>query len=54
MELNMLTIFAIVAAMGLVEVVAVTITSIPENAEARGCAFSGHLYNASDGRCFHP
>jgi hypothetical protein len=49
-----LTIFAIVAAMGLLGVVAVTITSIPENAEAKGCAFSGHSYNASDGRCFKP
>jgi Flp pilus assembly protein CpaB len=51
MEMNTLAIFAIVAAMGLVGVVAVTITSIPENAEAAGCN-NGIAFNASKGRCF--
>jgi hypothetical protein len=32
-----LAIFAIVAAMGLVGVVAVQVLSVPEDAEARGC-----------------
>jgi len=47
-----LAIFAIVAAMGLIGVVAIAIMSVPEDAEARGCK-SGVPFNASQGRCFH-
>ena len=48
-----LAIFAIVAAMGLVGVVAIAIMSVPEDAEARGCKNS-QAFNKSEGRCFHP
>ena len=46
-----LAIFAIVAAMGLIGVVAIAIMSVPEDAEARGCN-NGVAFNASKGRCF--
>jgi hypothetical protein len=45
-----LAIFAVVAAMGLIGVVAVQILSVPEDAEARGCNNSVAA-NASKGRC---
>jgi hypothetical protein len=53
---TMLTIFAIVAALGLVTVVAVEVLSIAQEAEA-GCergAAASQAFNASKGRCFHP
>jgi hypothetical protein len=49
----MLAIFAIAAALGLLGVVAITIVTIPQEAEARGCNNSV-AFNASKGRCFHP
>ncbi len=62
MELTTTTmaIFAIVAAMGLVGVVAVGTMSVPGHAEARGCitphapAGGSIAYNASKGRCNNP
>jgi hypothetical protein len=48
-----LAIFAIVAALGLVAVVAVEVSSIAQEAEARGCNRS-IAFNASQGRCFRP
>jgi hypothetical protein len=50
---TLLTIFAIVAALGLVTIVAVEVLSIVQEAEARGCNRSV-AFNASKGRCFHP
>ena len=55
---TMLTIFAIVAALGLVTVVAVEVLSIVQEAEAvpgggGGCP-PGPAFNASKGRCIHP
>ena len=50
---TMLTIFAIVAALGIVTVVAVEALSIAQEDEARGCN-NGIAINASQGRCFHP
>ena len=47
---TMLTIFAIVAALGLVTVVAVEVLSIVQEAEAVGCR-NGVAANASKGRC---
>jgi hypothetical protein len=46
-----LAIFANVAVMGLVGVVATEIMSVLEDAEARGCR-NGIAVNASQGRCF--
>jgi hypothetical protein len=48
---TMLTIFAIVAALGLVAVFDVEVVSIAQEAEARGCGNS-IAFNASQGRCF--
>ena len=50
---TMLTIFAIVAALGLVTVVAVEALSIAQEAEATACR-SSQAFNASKGRCFNP
>lgn len=50
---TMLTIFVIVAALGLVAVVvAVQVISITQEAEARGCPLTTPGANASKGRCF--
>jgi hypothetical protein len=52
---TMLTIFAIVAALGLVTIVAVDALSIVQEAEARGCENAQVVtpgINASKGRCF--
>jgi energy-converting hydrogenase Eha subunit H len=48
-------VIAIVAALALFGVTAITIASIPtlQEAEARGCKTST-AFNASKGRCFHP
>jgi hypothetical protein len=52
---TMLTIFAIVAALGLVTIVAVEALSIAQEAEAtRGCPAGTPAANASKGRCFMP
>ena len=57
---NMLVIFAIIAALGLVTVVAVDIMLTTQEAEAKGCVNShvpgsgGVAFNASKGRCFQP
>ncbi len=48
-----LAIFAIVAAMGLIGVVAIEIVSTPQEVTAAGCT-TGRAYNASKGHCFHP
>ncbi len=48
-----LAIFAVVAAMGLVGVVAIGIMSVLEDAEAAGCKI-GIAANASKGRCVSP
>jgi hypothetical protein len=53
---TMLTIFAIIAALGLVTVVAVEVLSIVQEAED-GCERGGApstAVNASKGRCFRP
>ena len=42
---------SVLAVMGLVGVLAVTIMSVPEDAEARGCN-NGVAFNAIQGRCF--
>ena len=49
-----LAIFAIVAALGLVGVIAVETFLVQQEVDAKGCppGFTG--YNASQGRCFHP
>ena len=48
-----LTIFAIVAALGLLGLIAVESITMPQQqAEARGCNRS-IAFNASQGRCFH-
>ncbi len=47
-----LAIFAIVAAMGLIGVMAIEGISTPQEATARGCHTS-LAYNASQGRCLH-
>jgi hypothetical protein len=51
MTTTTLAIFAIVAAMGLIGVVAIAIMSVPEDVEAHGCNRSVP-FNASQGRCF--
>ena len=50
-----MAVIAIVAALALFGVVAITIVTIPlqQQAEARGCPL-GPAFNASQGRCFHP
>jgi hypothetical protein len=47
-----LAVFAVIEMLGLVGVVAVTIMSVPEDAEAK-CVPRGLAFNASQGRCFH-
>jgi hypothetical protein len=47
----MLTIFALVAALGPVTIVAIEVLSIVQEAEAAGCR-NGVAVNASKGRCF--
>ena len=47
----MLTIFAIVAALGLVTIVAVDVLNIAQEAEAVGCPVTKPGANASEGRC---
>ncbi len=49
---TMLTIFAIVVALGLVTLVAVEVLNIAQEAEARGCP-PGPAQNASKTRCIH-
>jgi hypothetical protein len=52
METNStLVIFAIIAALGLMTVVAVDIVLLTQDAEAKGCT-SSLAVNASKGRCF--
>ena len=48
-----LVIFALIAALGLVAVVAVDIMLTTQEAEAKGCNNSVAV-NASKGRCFRP
>jgi hypothetical protein len=55
METNStLVIFAIIAALGLVTVVAVDIMLTTQEAEAKGCSGGGTGFNASKGKCFKP
>ena len=49
---TMLAIFAIVAALGLISVVAVESVSVVQEADAQGCRTSPG-FNASQGRCLH-
>jgi Flp pilus assembly protein CpaB len=51
-----LALIALVTALGLLGVVAITIVTIPlqQQAEARGCPITSPGVNASAGRCFHP
>ena len=51
MNTQTLVIFALIAAMGLVTVVAVDIMLTAQEAEAKGCKIS-QAVNASKGRCF--
>ena len=49
---GIVVIFALVAALGLLGVIAIETVSIPQHqAEARGCT-NGIAFNASKGRCF--
>ena len=55
METNStLVIFAIIAALGLVTVVAVDIMLTTQEAEAKGCSGYGTGFNASKGKCLKP
>jgi hypothetical protein len=49
---SMIAIFALVAAIGLLGVIAVDAFAI-QRVDARGCGNS-IAFNASQGRCFHP
>jgi hypothetical protein len=49
-----MVIFAILAAFGLITVVAVDIVLTGQEAEAKGCTPFGTGYNASQGRCIKP
>jgi hypothetical protein len=49
-----LVIFALIAALGLVTVVAIDIMLTAQEAEAKGCSPGGTGFNASQGRCFKP
>jgi hypothetical protein len=49
-----MVLFAVVAALGLVTVVAVDIMLTTQEAEAKGCSGGGTGFNASKGRCFRP
>jgi hypothetical protein len=51
-QMNM-TVIAIVAALALFGVVAITVVAMPQEADARGCNNS-IAFNASKGRCFQP
>jgi hypothetical protein len=51
---TLLTIFVIIAALGLVAVVAVEVLSIAEEANAKGCPGTSPAANASKTRCFRP
>ena len=53
MDTQMLVIFALVAALGLVTGVAVNVMLTAQEAEAAGCRTS-QAVNASQGRCFNP
>jgi hypothetical protein len=52
--MNVFTLTAITAAMGLVGLVAVEVVSLSQDSEARGCPVSSVGINASKGRCFRP
>ena len=54
MDTQMLVIFALVGALGLVTVVAVDVMLTAQEADAAGCAAGGRAFNASKGRCFNP
>ena len=49
-----MVIFAILAAFGLVAIIAVDIVFITQEAEAKGCTPGGTGYNASQGKCDKP
>jgi hypothetical protein len=46
--------FDLIAALGLVTVVAVDIMLTTQEAEAKGCSPGGSGFNASQGKCFKP
>jgi hypothetical protein len=49
-----IVLFALVAAFGLVTVLAVDIMLTTQKAEAKGCSLGGHAYNRSNRNCFNP
>jgi hypothetical protein len=49
-----MVIFAILAAFGLITIVAVDIVLDTQEAEAKGCSPGGTGYNASQGKCDKP
>ena len=51
---SIIVLFAVVAALGLVTVVAMDIMLTIQEAEARGCPATRPGLNASQGRCFKP
>jgi hypothetical protein len=57
-ETTILTIFAIVAALGLVGALAIETLMLPQQTYAAGRGFPGCAntagFNASQGRCYHP
>jgi hypothetical protein len=53
-KITSIAIIAIVAALALFGVVVLTVVTISQEAEARGCPTSTPGINASKGRCFRP
>jgi hypothetical protein len=54
MNNSIIMVFALIAALGLVAVVAVDIMLTTQEAEAKGCRGGGTGFNASQGKCFKP
>ncbi len=57
MNNNQLVTIAVLSAVAVLGVVAITLVTIPiqmQQAEAKGCPTSTPGINASKGRCFHP
>ena len=53
MENNILVLISIVLAVGLLGLIAIEITSISQQAEAKGCSIESPAANASRSRCVH-
>ena len=54
MNIEILAILAILLALGLVAAIAVEVSSIVQEAEAKGCPAGNPAGNASRTRCVHP